>query len=280
MMTTPRLIASRSVGTFDPKAWLQEGDGLLASAKVNRELWQRRRLAFSRTIRNSTIKPRERAKRWDELVGLPRASMLLLGYAVEMFLKAGLAKAYRGCAEKMFQLDVKSLFGHELAKIAEEIAFPFKPDDQAHFKLLKEMLLFDARYPVTVDDPSTYTDAVNQRTSDIWNRDKFRSLLDFALRVRAHAARIDNDKKNPSYVTTVKVDGDGYVTLRIGGHLPPRITYRPSSIQKKSGDTSLKSMVALFSGNKRFTRINAYWDKAVIYENLPNRKSVKRYTAL
>jgi len=58
------------------------------------------------------------------LTGLPRASMLLLGYSAEMYFKAGLTKAYVGCAESMFSRDIKRRFGHNFLLMSKELCFP------------------------------------------------------------------------------------------------------------------------------------------------------------
>ncbi|MGO1119236.1 hypothetical protein ACTL6U_11040 [Rhodovibrionaceae bacterium A322] len=263
----PKRIDGKSVGSFDPKAWLQEGDGLLASAKANRELWLGRKRSFVPTGTSKTKLLTQERKR-DEILGLPRASMLLLGYSVEMFLKASLAKAYQGCAEKVFADDLKFRFGHDLSKIAKEVAFPSEVEDGAKFKLLKDMLSFDARYPVTTYDESTYLASVNQRTQVIWDNDNFTSLVKIANRVRAHALQVGRDVSNPSIIRKYSIDEDGYLTLRIGGNLPPRITFRLSSNQQaEETQTSLERMYALFIDQNEDALISHYWNMAFIYED-------------
>ena len=85
-------ISKRSAGQFDPNNWLSEGDGLFASAAKTREFWTNHRQTFSQTVRNRESRKRNCASDWNLLTGLPRASMLLLAYSVEMYLKAGMAK--------------------------------------------------------------------------------------------------------------------------------------------------------------------------------------------
>ena len=43
-------ISKRSVGEFNPKDWINEGDGLMASSRKIREIWDDHHQAFS-TIR-------------------------------------------------------------------------------------------------------------------------------------------------------------------------------------------------------------------------------------
>ncbi len=259
-------ISHRSVGQFDPKNWFAEGDGLLASATKTRELWESHRSEFSQTIQERRSHDRDPSSDWNLLLGLPRSSMLLLGYSVEMYLKAGLVRAYYGCSEEMFGRDIKKRFGHKLVSMANEIAFSLNHDDEEQLRKLMDMILFDARYPVFVPHNASYSDTVNQQTHRIWCEQNFTILTELAKRIREHSKTIDADSDNPVSLESFTVDADGYLAFRIGGHLPPRITYRPSSIQRTSGKTSLDDMKALFR-NSRFSRLRYYWHRAWIYED-------------
>ena len=269
-----RLVDKKSVGAFKANAWLEEGDRLLAVARLNRSLFRRRRRSFHENVRKTRMRGEHKAKLWNELEGSPRASWLLLGYAVEMYLKAGLARAYAGCAESMFKRDVKSRFSHDLFKIAQEIAFPLDSGDAKKLRELKERLLA-GRYPLFSGNEKNHMEKTNAQTSKLWDDDEFQSLYALAKRVRAHAARIDRDRKNPASRQSVRVDDDGYVTFRMGGHLPTRITYRVSSKQKKAGRTALQDMIDLFRGDDRFHLINRHWPSATIFEDGENDKGQK-----
>ena len=259
--TIPR-ISNRSVGEFNPKDWINEGDGLMASSRKIRKIWDEHRQVFS------TIGKGEKTKDdWDLLTGLPRASMLLLGYSVEMYLKGGLAKAYRGCSEEMFHRDIKKRFRHKLIYLAKEIAFPFEHSDKNNLKQLKDMILFDARYPVFVPESARYSDAVNLQTGRIWNQENFNSFTQLANRIREHSKSVDSTSNNPATYITVNVDEDGYVAFRFGGNLPPRITYRLSSEQKRSGQTSANDVKALIKKFNQSQTVMHYCERAWIYED-------------
>ena len=189
-----------------------------------------------------------------------------LGYSVEMFLKAGLVKAYYGCSETMFDRDIKKRFRHKLVSMANEVTFSFNQGDERNLNVLMDMILFDARYPVFVPQNATYSDTVNQQTQRILSEQNFTILTELAKRIREHSKTIDADSDNPVSLESFTVDADGYLAFRIGGHLPPRITYRPSSIQRTSGKTSPDDMKALFR-NSRFSRLRYYWHRAWIYED-------------
>ena len=259
-------ISSRSVGQFDPKNWFDEGDGLLASSAKTREIWTNHRQTFSQTVQERKFGNRDGASDWNLLTGLPRASMLLLGYSVEMYLKAGLAKAYKGCSKDMFGRDVKGRFGHKLVSLANEIAFSLQDGDEAHLNLLTDMVLVDARYPVFVPEGTSYADTVNQQTGRIWSSKNFDVFTELANRIKEHSRTIDANSNNPASLMSVNMDDDGYLAFRVGGNLPPRITYRLSSVQKRDCKTSLEDIKALFA-SPQFHRLRYYWERAWIYED-------------
>ena len=261
-----RRISHRSVGSLDPKRWIEEGDGLLAVSAKTRTDWIHDRETFRRTNRERKTGSPGPAPDWNLLTGRPRASMLLLGYAVEMYLKAGLVKAYQGCREEMFSRDVKKRFGHNLVGLAEEVAFAASDEYVRNLRLLEKMILVDARYPLFSDDGESYIDAVNQQTERIWNPANFEAFVELANRIRAHTRAINNDELNPASCWSRQVDDDGYLAFRVGGGLPPRITYRLSTAQKRKGETSADDMKALFS-SQQFLQLKNCWGRAWLYED-------------
>ncbi len=265
-MADNQRLSRRSVGQFNPRAWLNEGDGLIASAKVTRELWKNHRQEFSESIKDRRSGIRDGTLDWSKLTGLPRASMLLLGYSVEMYLKAGLVKAYHGCSEEMFCRDVRGKFGHKLVKIAQQICFSFEENDRENLNLVKDMVLIDARYPVLVEDRTSHSDVVNKQTQRIWNEENFDAFVNLANRVKKHASAIDQDTETPAYFMSYNIDEDGYLAFRSGGHLPSRITFRVSAAQRREGKTSTDDVKSLFASDE-FVRLTYHWDQAWIYED-------------
>jgi len=65
---------------------------LYSSACTLRATWHIKKRNFSRYTKRLLMP----SPQWQQITGMPRASMLLLGYAMEMYLKAGLVKAYAG----------------------------------------------------------------------------------------------------------------------------------------------------------------------------------------
>lgn len=259
-----QILSKDSVGHYDPRAWMTEGDHLLESAKAMRALWmlRRKRLSTDRNKREGT----HRAALLLKISGFPKASLLLLGYAVEMYLKAALAKAYVGCSEPMFDRDVRNRFGHHFPQIAEEIAFVSSQQDRNDLLTLKNLVLFGARYPVKGDNRRGYRELENARHTQAWDNKEFRRLCKLATRIKAHAQRIDRDSRRPASMKFLRIDSDGMLAFRAGGHLPPRITYRLSSAQQKAGLTSHTELRQLFAVPS-LLEIALVWDQALIVED-------------
>ena len=62
----------RSVGSFDPKRWMDEGYGLLASATKTRETWTNHRQTFTQAVKTKETQYQRRVADWNLLTGLPR----------------------------------------------------------------------------------------------------------------------------------------------------------------------------------------------------------------
>lgn len=158
---TPKRLGKGSHGVFDANAWIQEGDGLVATARSIRARW----LCQRRQIRARPSRFPQRSE-LIALSGNPRASVLLLGYAVEMYLKAGLAQWLRNCPESLFAVDTKR-YGHDYARLADdlEIDASLAPRDLLEF--LSKAVTLEARYPATQRQGETPIGAINRRTDDM-----------------------------------------------------------------------------------------------------------------
>jgi hypothetical protein len=267
-----------SKGIFDAREWFKEGDGLLVSARTTRATWLWKKRAFTRQIKKP-IHPSRAARRWDELEGLPRASVLLLGYAVEMYLKGGVARAYHQCPEALLQRDLRRRFGHDLRALAQEVEFVPGVEDQDLLGQLSDFIRNGARYPITPRAGISYTDEWNKRTGDVWNAARFRQYCSLAARIKAHVERIDWDSSDPATFRQIRIDRDGYVIFRLGGRLRPRVTYRASTemaLARKTAPEKIKAIVQSVGD----PIILHYWDAAVIIEDadVDGRRETIRHT--
>ncbi|WP_234401044.1 MULTISPECIES: hypothetical protein [Xanthomonas] len=211
----------KGLDSSDAKAWMQEGEGQEATARSTRARWLRhkRRIRADRPLML-------RHSEWIALTGNPRASVLLLGYAVEMYLKAGLAKWLIGCERTLLDVDVRQ-YGHDYVRLASdlEIDEAIAPRDLLRF--LKNAVTLEARYPAQPNPGETPIEAINRRTSNLWNEETFKGICRLAKRLRDHVQLMNSDPRNPASTQRFELPAGGYLAMRRGGHLPSRVTVRP-----------------------------------------------------
>lgn len=160
------------------------------------------------------------------LTGYPTASMLLVGYAVEMYLKAGLAKWLQGCSEKSHKAAVLQ-YGHKYRELANDLEIPELVAPRRLLEFLETAVRAEARYPAEPAETETPVEAINRRTSRMWSRKSFGELRTIARGLRGRVQRMNGDSKNPAEHGTANLRAGGYLVFRIGGHLPSRVTFRP-----------------------------------------------------
>lgn len=212
--------------------------------------------------------------------------MLLLGYAVEMYLKAALAKAYVGCRTAsgdqigLFDRDVRR-FGHDYARLAAAIEFEVSAQDLDDLHLLRQMVVDSARYPLMpardlTDKDLGRFDELNTTTGTIWSEEKFNALVVLVKRTRAYAQMIDADSKAPaSFGRFMPINDDGYWVSRTGGHLSPRIVFRYSSEMVSAGRNTLEALREVV-GSDGSWMVQRLWDEASILEDGTKKTEVRR----
>jgi hypothetical protein len=259
-----RAMNRASEGQFNARSWLDEGDHLYASAKALRAVWVLKRRKVRRALSVSDDWMHGPAM-WANFEGLPKSSILLLGYSAEMYLKAGLAKAYSGCREEMFDHDVRA-FSHDLKKLAKSVALVLTPAEKADLRVLGKMILHGARYPIKPKEDTKMTQQRAERLWLVWNKSEFTRMRRLVLWIKDHALKIDNDSFNPSTIATCQIDADGYLVYRTGGNLPPRVTFRYSTVQRETGRNNLNELRQMAKEGKLLL-VDHIWDKATFHHD-------------
>lgn len=267
---------TRKFGTHDPGEWLAEGLGLYVSARALRAQWAHDRRNF-RSSQRKNPGHRPPSLFLIRLSGMPRASMLLLAYAAEMNLKCGLIKCFTHCRPGLIDREVRA-YGHDLARIATEISFEMDHESRAQIDLLAHLLM-DSRYPL---EPPTddgwegqvqYIRNVNARMGRTWNKNIFADLCRLVQRMRRHVELIDGDEKNPSSVRHISLSQNGYMTLRYGGNLAPRVTYRDEDDRRSPRTITEIEQLAISSG---WIEAKHYWPRFLIILDGKKKTSVLR----
>jgi hypothetical protein len=216
-----QVVNQNSQGIFRFSNWKKEGDGLLIAAKALREQWllnkdEVRQIITDQVTRSPEVFTKDHA--------LARSSMLLLGYAVEMYLKGGLVKLYRYCPEKLVERELR-VYGHQYELLAKRLGAPIAESQYLQLKGLAKSVVDEARYPVTPTIDGNFFDKLNSITRRNQGQSSFESLIGLVERIRDFVTRIDSDSDNPSSIQPRETLW-GYYVVRYGGHLASSIVFR------------------------------------------------------
>ena len=255
-------INNKSQGAYKATSWIKEGDNLLLSSIELRKTWEANRNNL-RTYITTQKKPTEDIFINDS--ALSRSSILLLGYSLEMFLKAGLLKLYAYCPEALVRSELRN-FGHKYSEISKRIYFEEAESDDGDFNILSRSVVEDARYPITPLEDTSYLDQLNEITA--LNRDPitYKRLETLARRVRAYVTKLNQDSSNPASFSARKTTF-GYFVTRIGGGLPPIVIYK--------SNTSL-NLSEIHQEISNHSTILGHWDTYKIFEDI-SKKNERRH---
>ncbi|MEZ6036738.1 MAG: hypothetical protein R3F29_04615 [Planctomycetota bacterium] len=188
--------------------------------------------------------------------------MLLIAYAVELILKAGLTSLYRGCSKELFSHDVKKRFGHSLKSIAKEIEFPTSASHSKQLRQLQNIVLSEGRYPFLSDDPKHDMARRNKRSHYFWDDTQFKAHTRLYDAIRHHVALLDQDSHNPATFVSVGIDKDGYFSFRRGGNLSSRIIVKYSSLQRRQRRNNPRQLRSLLLSHLSNPFLKHDWDAA------------------
>ncbi|NHF65942.1 hypothetical protein [Xanthomonas hortorum] len=247
-------LGSAKHGETEANAWVEEGDGLAATARSIRINWLR-------TKKKIKIGKPEFPRRGDmaALTGNPRASVLLMGYAVEMYLKAGLAKWLKQCPESLFLADIRR-YSHNYKKLADDLEIDASIAPRELLDFLSKAVMLEARYPASPRRNETPIDAINRRTTDLWSDAKFKAICLLVRRLRAHVVQMNSDRLKPSYTKSFGMPLEGYIVMRVGGHLPSRVTVRPPTGTEWGSDEVGDLLESIAS-----IKVQQHWRQCALY---------------
>lgn len=250
----PNLIHGLARNGFDKQSWIEEAGRHIRSASILRASRKRRKAALARN-------PQLGLKNVMAMDAAVHSSFLLLSYSVELFLKAGLTRAYIGCSQDLFNRDVRR-FGHNLVKLAREIEYPLQSRTKKDLRDLQKIILSEGRYPFLSVDSVQHRKKVNQRAHKFWSDEKFREIQGLSESIRKHVQKIDGDSADPATFRNAAIDDDGYFSFRCGGRLTPRITVKYSSLQRSSRTNNKRALKRLVISHFQNPLIAHFWDSA------------------
>ena len=251
------LIQTKKGTGYSKQSWLDEADRHLMSAKFLRRIKRRRRNSF----RNSS----DDSNRLNHILVMSattHSSMLLIGYAVELFLKAGLTHVYIGCPMNLFKREVKQKYSHKLFELAKDIEYPSLSQNSERLKGLEKIVRSEGRYPNLAYNLTEATKLEQERALLFWDDDQFQDFYNLATSIREYVIRIDQNADNPMFGVQTPIDQDGYFAFRCGGHLIPQVTVKYSSVQKDNCRNNKEDLKRLIVGKVSNPLIAKYWGAA------------------
>jgi hypothetical protein len=210
-------------GIFNQRAWQSEADAHLLSAKLLNKTALEAKSELEAKFEKS-LKEGETAvinTLANQVEAHLKSAILLLGYAIETFLKSGLVRLYQHVEREDFLRIIKKHYGHDLSKAASDLGIKLMPEQTKSLQRIRELILDEARYPVTPKSKKHYSSTTNKINSEIWSAEVFNEWLAIAETIRDYVHKIDFDSDNPAIIKPYKLGFDGYFILRFGGNLPP-----------------------------------------------------------
>ena len=250
------LIKTTTKQGYDKRSWQAEAARHLESAKLLRIIRKRRRARVGKASEASRLR---HVQAMDAAV---TSSNLLVGYAIELFLKAGATSLYQGCSKGLFQNEIKRRYGHDLVKLAKAIELPMSSTDRSVLKWMTKVILHEGRYPPLAQKGQSYNSLRNYRAFKFWSDQEFATVLELVDRIRDHVSLIDGDSNNPASYIAYRISGDGYFAFRCGGNLKARITVKYSSAQRRMRKNSKRELKRLILRHTQNPLVGRYWDSA------------------
>lgn len=269
-------LSKASVGEFNPNEWKSEGNSLLLSSRLLRARWLINRRHLLKRLKDHANFGRAGSIIQDRNLididkSLSKSSILLIGYAVEMFLKAGLARALVGCGEDLF-IHLSKKYSHNYLNLAFFLKYPVNNQVREDLEALSTAVKQDARYPISLSEGDDYFYQLNQQRKRQADNAKYKRYCALASDISAYASRLAGSQKNSLSHGTTKIDNDGYIAYRYGGSLPPIITFKLSS-ELKNELSPRYNLKQLAVGEIPF--LKAIWDDAEVYEHVVVKNGVK-----
>ncbi len=254
-------------GIYNKKNWISEADNHFFSSTALRKLFSTTKQeinpqlkTFFRTTNsesdgvkvNSMIKESEAAA---------KSSILLIGYAIELYLKAGLVRIYQNMPRADFDKTIKN-HGHNLVDISSLLGIRLSKNENKALERIKKLILDEARYPLTPSGPDSFHEKSNRISSEVWGENSYNTWKSLAQKIKEYVSQIDCSKADPVHTCALNIDSDGYCLFHIGGTLQPYVTVKYSSNQVKDKKDNIKHLLELVistlpdSINKRLIELN------------------------
>lgn len=249
-------------GAFNSKAWRKEANTHIVSSRTLRGIADELHMEILDAMKSGQPIS-EQTSNIDRMKSLHKSSILLMGYALEMVLKSGVISLFTNLPRKNLENMVRKKIGHKLKEAAKFIELPTTQHERSILGKMNDLVVADARYPITpIDDPS-YNKKYNHLNAIISDSDFYLQTISLYEKANSHVKSIKGTTEDSISYGAVRIDDDGVAAYRSGGCISDRLLVSYSSTQKENGETNisdLRKILESCSGHDQTLRKILYKD--------------------
>lgn len=274
-------------GIFKKQDWLKEADGKLISAELLRECALKKYHELE-SLQEEYNEKGTRAPSIDVMRiintkdSANKSSILLLGYAIELLLKAGIVSLLISAPRRLLERKVRD-YGHKLLNIVDDLQLTLSKEERKLLASLSSYIVQETRYPLVPTSTDEYCNESNQITRFVSSDENFRLGINLFHHLRKIMIDIDGTVDDPKFYARMEMDINGYIVFRAGGTLPPIIIIKFCDSQIASGLNTLSHVLNLLSKkNENDMSIHSRlmekaWESAIFYL-ADKQKGLRRVT--
>ncbi|KHT36896.1 hypothetical protein [Pectobacterium carotovorum] len=260
-------------GIFNKLDWIKEAESKKISADLLRKISCEKKQEYY-LLKNSG---RDNRALQEEIIDIlsvrqsaNKTSVLMLGYSIELLLKACSVSLLIHAPKSVLNDTVKK-YSHDLLAIAKDLEFTLSASEYKFLETISSYVKLECRYPVSPESINDYCDKINAINSFISNDDYYSLGLGFYERIRELLMSIDGTPNDMKFHGRIDVDSDGYMIFRYGG-FNPVVIFKYSSFQNQKKLNNLEMMRSvIINKNKDNKSISSYlieksWNEAMFFE--------------
>jgi hypothetical protein len=226
----------RGEGIYDRYQWENDANGYLFSSQTLRNSSKEKKLEFEQL--RDKWQHKEIVNNIVQREYLNKTSLLLLGFALELFLKSGILALYIGAPKEAFDGDIKNRFNHYLDKIAKELCLDLCNDEYDMLIKMTNFIKKYIKYPLEINNNEDYLKTHNERAREIWDDERYDSWIVLYEKIKQQVKIIDHCTEDVMFGGYWEINSEEYIHYRRGGKLPPIIkTNCNIKIDKKTPET-------------------------------------------
>lgn len=260
-------------GVFNKLEWIKEAESKKISADLLRKISYEKKQEYDllkNTDRDNGTLQKEIIDILSVRQSANKTSVLMLGYAIELLLKACLVSLLIYAPKSVLNETVRK-YSHDLLAIAKDLELTLSSSESEFLGKISSYIKLECRYPVSPKSINDYCSKINAINSFISNDDEYSLGLELYERLRELLELIDGTPNDMKFHGRIGVDSDGYIIFRVGG-FNPVIIFKYSSFQNEKNLNNLDVMRSVIVEKNKVNKtisshlIEESWGEAIFFE--------------